>query len=156
MVIFAFYGCVLNIKKNLLCTIVLFFFFRSVLLFLLSIKFLVHHWILVWLLIWSNLISLTYATSPQRSFPNIPFSTFSDSIQSIFGPNISLATVLAIFFTLIENPDLLNLHFRQQQSKCIGENKVQISGWIIALVNALANQLGAKRTNTLFSGHELA
>jgi len=70
-------------------------------LFLLSIKSLVfRHWILVWLLMWSNLVSFTYAASPQHSFPNIPFATFSDTIQSIFGPNISLATVLAILFTL--------------------------------------------------------
>ena len=105
---------------------------------------------------WSNLVSFTYAASPKHSFPNIPFATFSDTIQSIFGPNISLATVLAILFTLIENPDLLNLHLRQQQCKYNIENKVQISGWIIALVNALTNQLGSKRTETLFSGNELA
>ena len=144
-------------KEILLCTIVLVFFFRSTVLFLLSIKSLVfHHWILVWLLIWSNLVSFTYAASPERSFPNIPFAAFSDTIQSIFGPNISLATVLAILFTLIENPDLLNLHLRQQQRKYNIENKVQISGWIIALVNALTNQLGSKRTETLFSENELA
>ena len=134
-------------KEILLCTIVLVFFFRSTVLFLLSIKSLVfHHWILVWLLIWSNLVSFTYSASPEHSFPNIPFAAFSDTIQSIFGPNISLATVLTILFTLIENPDLLNLHLHQQQCKYNIENKVQISGWIIALVNALTNQLGSKRT----------
>ena len=133
------------------------FFFRSAFLLLLSLKSLVsHHWILVWVLIWSNLVPFTYAASPQHAFPNVSFSTFSDTIQSTFGPNISLATVLAILFTLIENPDLLNLHFRQQQPKCGGENKVQISGWIIALVNALSNQLGRKRTETVFSENELA
>ena len=56
----------------------------------------------------------------------------------------------------MENPDLLNLHFRQQQRQFNGENKVQVSGWIIVLVNALTNQLGNKRTETLFSGNELA
>ena len=130
------------------------FVFRSTFLFLLSLVS--HHWILVWLLIWSNMIFPTYAASPQRSFPNIPFSTFTNSIQSIFGPNISLATVLAILFTLVENPDLLNLHFRQQQRKFNVKNKVHVSGWMIALVNALVNQLGNKRTETLFSGNELA
>ena len=69
---------------------------------------------------------------------------------------MSLATVLTVTFTLFENPDLLNLHFRQQQCICHDENKVQISGWITALGNALVNQLGNKRTQTLFSETELA
>jgi hypothetical protein len=107
--------------------------------------------------IWSNLVSFTYAASlVQRSFPNIPFSTFSNTIQSTFGSNISLATVLTVTFTLLENSDLLNLHFCQQQCICCGENKVQISGWITALGNALVNQLGNKGTQTLFSETELA
>ena len=92
----------------------------------------------------------------QQPFPNIPFSTFSDTIQTIFGSNISLATVLAVSFTLFENPDLLNLHFRQQQQIYGDENKSQISGWIIALINALVDKLGNKRTETLFSETELA
>jgi hypothetical protein len=92
------------------------FFFRATFLFLSSaISLVSQHWILVWLLIWLNLVSLTSATPlVQRPFPNIPFSTFSDTIQTMFGSNISLATVLAVTFTLFENPDLLNLHFRQQ------------------------------------------
>jgi hypothetical protein len=102
------------------------------------------------------MVSFTYGASPQHPFPNILFSTFSDTIQSNFGPNVSLATVLAILFTLIENPDLLNLHFRQKNPQYSGENRSQHSGWIIALVNALATQLGTKRTDTLFSGNELA
>ena len=130
-------------------------FFRSVLLLTLSaISLVTHHWILVWLLIWSNMVSFTYAAS-QHAFPNILFSAFSDTIQSNFGPTITLTTVLAILFTLVENPDLLNLHFRQQNPQYSGENSIQVSGWMIALVNALATQLGNKRTETLFSKKEL-
>ena len=134
------------------------FFFRPAFLFLSSVISLVfQYWILVWLLIWSNLVLCASATSPvQQPFPNIPFSTFSDTIQTIFGSNISLATVLAVSFTLFENPDLLNLHFRQQQRIYGDENKSQISGWIIALINALVDKLGNKRTETLFSETELA
>lgn len=133
------------------------FFFRSTFLFVSTVISLVsHHWLIVLLLIWSNLISFAYASPVQRPFPTIPFITFSDTILSIFGPNISLATVLAVSFTLFENPDLLNLHFRQQQRICGDENKVQISGWIVALGNALMNKLGKKRTETLFSENELA
>ena len=115
------------------------------------------HWILVWFLIWFCLVPSAFATPVvQRPFPNIPFSTFSDAIQSIFGSNISLATVLAVSFTLFENPDLLNLHFRQQQRICGDEYKVQITGWITALSTALMDKLGNKRTETLFSENELA
>ena len=130
------------------------FFLRSALPFALSaISLVSHHWILVWLLIWSYLVLFTYAASP---FPNIPFSLFSDTVQSNFGPDVSLATVLAILFTLVENPDLLNLHFCQQNPQYSGENKIQVSGWIIALISSLVTQIGAKRTDTLFSERELA
>ena len=71
-------------------------------------------------------------------------------------PPICLWPLSSVTFTLFENPDLLNLHFRQQQCICHDENKVQISGWITALGNALVNQLGNKRTQTLFSETELA
>jgi len=50
----------------------------------------------------------------------------------------------------------LNLHFHQKNPQYSGENRSQHSGWIIALGNALAAQLGNKRTDTLFSGNELA
>lgn len=99
--------------------------------------------------------SYTYAAPTQRPFPNIPFEIFSNTIQSTLGPDVSLATVLAVLFTLIENPDLLNLHFRQQHPEFSGENKVQASGWIMALINTLTGKLGDKRTNTLFLEKEL-
>ena len=66
-----------------------------------------------------------------------------------------MATVLAVSFTLFENPDLLNLHFCQQQQIYGDENKPQISRWIIALINALVDKLGNKQTETLFSETEL-
>jgi hypothetical protein len=125
------------------------FFFRSV------ISLVSHHWIIIWLLIWSYLVSFTYAASPQQSFSNIPFNLFSDTVQSNFGTDVSLATVLTILFTLVENPDLLNLHFRQQNPNYSGENKIQVSGWIIALVSSLITQIGDKRTETQFSEREL-
>ena len=114
------------------------------------------YWILIWLLMWSSLVSFTYAASPQHSFPNVAFSLFSDTVQSHFGTDVSLATVLTILFTLVENPDLLNLHFRQQNPQCSGENKTQVSGWIVALVNSLVTQLGDNRAETLFSERELS
>ena len=72
VIFFSFWMCFEFKKENLLYTIVFVVFFRSTVLFLLSIKSLVfYHWILVWLLIWSNLVSFTYAASPEHSFPNI-------------------------------------------------------------------------------------
>jgi len=101
------------------------------------------------------LAAVTYATPAQHSFPNISFEIFSNAIQSTFGPNITLATVLVVLFTLIENPDLLNLHFRQQHPEFSGENQITTSGWIIALVNSLTAKLGDKKANTLLSEKEL-
>ncbi|KAF8962231.1 hypothetical protein BDZ97DRAFT_1623880, partial [Flammula alnicola] len=75
---------------------------------------------------------------------------FSQIIESNFGPNISLATVLILLFTLTDNADLLNLHFRQQHPVYSRENNIQISGWIIGLTKALKHRLGNK-TSTLFS-----
>jgi hypothetical protein len=62
---------------------------------------------------------------------------------------------LAILSTLTEYPDLLNLHFHQQHAEFSGENRVHVSGWIIALVNALMAKLGTKRTEKLFSQKEI-
>jgi len=95
-----------------------------------------------------------FAISAQSPFPNILFKEFSHAIESILGSKVTLATVLTVLFTLTDNPDCLNLHFRQQYPTESGENKVQVSGWIIALVNALVVQLGRKRSSTLFFEHE--
>ncbi|KAF8812166.1 hypothetical protein BYT27DRAFT_7221213 [Phlegmacium glaucopus] len=84
------------------------------------------------------------------SFPNIPFRMFSKIILSNFGSDISLATVLVLLFTLAENADLLNLHFRQQHSEYSIEHKQHISGWIIALTKTLISHLGKKKKKTLF------
>ena len=53
---------------------------------------------------------LVLATSPTMPFPNIPFSEFSEFINSQFSSGISLATVLTLVFSLMENPEFLNQH----------------------------------------------
>jgi hypothetical protein len=58
-----------------------------------------------------SFIPTVSATSNTSPFPDIPFSTFSSFIQSNFNNNISLSSTLVILFSLLENPDLLNLHF---------------------------------------------
>lgn len=113
-------------------------------------------WLLIWLLIWCNLVALASATPTESSFPNVSFKVFSKIILSNFGSNISLATVLVLLFTLAENADLLNLHFRQQHSEYSVEHKQHISGWIVALTKTLTSHLGKRRKKTLFHDDDRA
>ena len=108
-----------------------------------TLSVLSQHWIVIWLLIWFQMVSLAHGAQTETLFPDISFSAFNQIIESTFGPNISLATVLTLLFTITENVDLLNLHFRQQHPEFQGENKTQTTGWLIALSRALINQLGS-------------
>lgn len=55
----------------------------------------------------------TMAASNMDEFPNISFDVFADFVQAQFSLLVSLATVLSVLFSLLDNPDLLNLHNRQ-------------------------------------------
>ena len=99
------------------------------------------------------LIPPVYAS--QRDFPNISFQSFSQLISSIFHPDISLATVLFLLFSLTENTDLLNLHSRQQQKIYLSEKVTKYTGWMSALVIALCNQLDEETKTHLFLDSEL-
>ena len=66
---------------------------------------------------------------------------------------LALATVLMLIFTLTENVDLLNLHFRQQHPKYKGENKTHETGWMIALAKAMTEQLRSEKVS-LYSDEE--
>ncbi|KAF8873107.1 hypothetical protein CPB84DRAFT_1854167 [Gymnopilus junonius] len=92
--------------------------------------------------------------NPVLSFPDIHFSDFASVIQTTFGTKISLATVLMLLFSITDNPDVFNLHFRQQHPTEAGENKVVVSGWLIALTNAISTKLEDDRTSTLLFHHE--
>jgi hypothetical protein len=109
---------------------------------------------LIWIFIWLYMALPVSAIPSQSQFPNILFTDFSRAVTTTFGPNITLATVLAMLFSLTDNSDLLNLHFRQQHPTESGENKIKISGWITGLVNALSDKLGKKRTSSLFFNYE--
>jgi hypothetical protein len=94
------------------------------------------------------------SANPDHSpFPDISFKVFSNFINDQFGSQISLATVLVILFSMTNNPDLLNLHGRQQIRKVPGEITQSNSGWIKALALALENRLG-DTTDTLFRSDE--
>ena len=89
------------------------------------------------------------ATTDQTPFPNVSFQHFSNFITGNFSSNISLATVLLVLFSLIENPELLNLHARQVHPVYRSEKKVQASSWLKILSRALETRLD-KQVEQLF------
>src|SRR4051812_27914232 len=104
-------------------------------------------------IIFIGLLPTVYAFPDQKPFPSITFKVFSKFIDNNFSSDISLATVLSILFTLTNNPDLLNLHARQQQSLVDGENIQIVTGWMRALAHALEERLH-KDVGTLFQASE--
>jgi CxC5 like cysteine cluster associated with KDZ transposases len=69
------------------------------------------------LAIWLPLVT----AQPTSPFPNISFDDFNTFVQENYDADISLSSVLLILFTVLENPQLLNLHFRRCQRKFKGE-----------------------------------
>jgi hypothetical protein len=96
------------------------------------------------------------ASQPTTPFPNIKFSVFSEFISSTFNSNISLATVLMVFFSLIENPELLNLHARQKNPQLSGENSMISSAWMRALCRQLKVNLPDNSFGRLFKKNEFS
>ena len=109
---------------------------------------------LFYLLVFLSALPMSAAMSSEQPFPNITFATFNAFVVRNFNPNVSLATVLLVLFTMTENPDLLNLHARQKNPQCVGEDKQLSSGWIKALSRSLDNHLKADR-HQLFKDNEL-
>ena len=105
----------------------------------------------VW--IWITMLALipvTYAMPAGESpFPDITFMAFSKFIGQHFSSKISLSTVLVILFSLIENPDLLNLHARQQHVQCEGEVQTVLSGWMKGLARAVKQSIDQNQRQTL-------
>lgn len=97
---------------------------------------------IIWLPIWLAFVPCALATgSTTTPFPDIPFQVFSQFILKTFNPEISLGTVLLVLFSLVENPDLLNLHARQKHPKLQNEKKIIASSWMKSLSHALNNRL---------------
>src|SRR6267378_2321030 len=89
--------------------------------------------VLMWLVMILLLSPTVYASPESGTFPNLPFNVFNNFINKNFNENISLSTVFLIFFTLIENSDLLNLHARQRIKVLPGEKNTQATGWMKCL-----------------------
>ena len=81
------------------------------------------------------------AAPDHNPFSDITFQAFSQFVEQNFSSKVSLATVLVVLFTTTSNPDLLNLHARQQ-NPLQGERGQTITGWMKALARALEEKLG--------------
>ena len=82
------------------------------------------------------------AHNQENQFPNITFRVFSDFILNTFASKISLANVLLILFSLLENPELLNLHARQKYPEVSGEKKSVASSWLKTFGKKVVEELG--------------
>ena len=100
----------------------------------------------------------TYASPESGTLPNVTFNVFHDFISNNFHDDIPLSTVLLIFFTLIENSDLLNLHARQKIKVFPGEKNTKATGWMKCLSRALYERIlgqGTDAVEMLFTPSEL-
>jgi len=99
-------------------------------------------WI-VWIILalsWLPIAAAQKSPSP-KPFPNPTFQAFSDFILSNFHSQISLTTTLLILFSLVNNPELLNLHARQTHPVFPDENLTRASGWMKTLARGLGDRL---------------
>ncbi|KAJ8691018.1 hypothetical protein PTI98_010632 [Pleurotus ostreatus] len=86
----------------------------------------------------------------EDQFPSILFSDFAEFISENYGSEVTLSTVLLILFSLTSNPDLLNLHAKQQVAGGSRKWSESITGWMTALARAISARLGDEATSSLF------
>jgi len=94
------------------------------------------------------------AMQNEQAFPDISFKVFNDFIAQNFSSKITLATVLMLLFTTVENPDLLNLHQCQQNPQLSDEKRVNLSSWIKSLAREVQKQTPKPKFKTLFKQSE--
>ena len=99
-----------------------------------SCIFSAHMTVIIWFLMLLLLSPTVCALSESGAFPNVTFNVFSDFISKNFHKDISLSIVLLIFFSLIENSDLLNLHARQKIKVLSNERNTKATGWMKCLL----------------------
>ncbi|KAF8869482.1 hypothetical protein BD779DRAFT_1457355 [Infundibulicybe gibba] len=93
------------------------------------------------------------AMSTEDPFPMISFKVLNVFVNDNFSSKISLATVMMVLFTLMDNPELLNLHIRQLTPTQHGQRRVQVSGWMRSLARQVQIRLGSE-TKRLFKSSE--
>jgi hypothetical protein len=97
------------------------------------------------------------AAQKETPFPDITFKAFNKFIEQNFSSKITLATVLMLLFTVIENTNLLNLHQRQQNPQILDENpekQVELSSWLNSLTRKGQKQTTRAKFKTLFQTSE--
>jgi hypothetical protein len=95
------------------------------------------------------------AMQNEQAFPDISFKLFNDFITQNFSSKITLATVLMLLFTTVENTDLLNLHRRQQNPQLLHEKRVNLSSWIKSMACEVEKQTPQPKFKTLFKLSEI-
>lgn len=99
-------------------------------------------------------LPVVVAFQESNAFPDVSFKVFSAFVESTFGSAVSLSTVLLLVLSILENPELMSLHARQQCPKYQGENRSGASGWMKNLARALQDRLG-QDTNQLFQRYDI-
>lgn len=97
-----------------------------------------------------GLLPCAAAMPIEDQFPSILFSDFAEFISENYGSEVTLSTVLLILFSLTSNPDLLNLHAKQQVAGGSRKWSESITGWMTALARAISARLGDEATSSLF------
>src|ERR1700678_2696230 len=116
---------------------------------------------LIWFIMALFLMQGVAAQSIESPFPDIPFKLFSSFVKENFSSKITLSQVLLVLFTITDNPDLLNLHARQQHPEYPEEHASSDSGWIRGLARALQEKLGDgqkllfKKAHIIDSDHQI-
>ncbi|KAH6871168.1 hypothetical protein BKA70DRAFT_1131113 [Coprinopsis sp. MPI-PUGE-AT-0042] len=80
-------------------------------------------------------LPLVSATAPSSPFPDITFKLFAAFVKENFSSKISLSSVLLVLFSLLDNPELMNLHFRRQH-RIIGREPAN-SRWMKLFADVL-------------------
>ena len=133
----------------------------------------VHHSFIAWLVAFLDLVSILLcspggaiclvllllapgvaATPCTMPFPDISIHDFADFIQSSFSSNISLSTVLVLLFSLTKNPELLNLHGRQQHAKFPKESSQKVTPWLKIFSRLLLGKRLVAQRDELFQSSE--
>ena len=107
-----------------------------------------------WIICLLSAIPLVQAAPSESSFPDVKFEISAKTIKTIFHSDISLATILVLVFTMIENSDFINLNAHRQSSIHANEGLAKVSPWLTTLARILKVELGSDRFNTLFTPTE--
>jgi hypothetical protein len=101
---------------------------------------------LAWILVPLGWLSLAGPVSAMpfeaHGFPDLSFIDFSNFITANFTPSISLQAVLVILFSILENPEVLALHARQQVKLTPLEQGGKMTSWITMFSQLLVARLG--------------